>query len=322
VLESFRIGSVFGIAVRLHWLFLPVVLWVWMMMARDSIAAGLAITVGLFGSVFLHELGHSLVAQRFGIKVIDITLWPLGGLARMSHIPESPRTEGLIAIAGPAVNFVIAAVLFPLLPSSDPDVIAGMMRDGTWTVAHAITLSLLAINLMLGVFNLVPAFPMDGGRILRALLGLRLPWLRATEVAVKVGRVLAVCMLVYGALTMNCALFLIAGFVFFSCMPAKNTKPAIKNCALFLIAGFVFFAGMQELLVVRLRHARETFGQGFGFEPGAAPGPTPGEPDGGPVWNRGPSALSSGGFSDEDVERLERYRGRLGGKQAQDDEES
>ena len=153
---SIQIGSILGITVRLHVLLLLMfaVLVFWL----EQPPLVLAI---LFGCVLLHELGHSLVALAFGLRVIDITLWPLGGMARMSRIPESTRIEGLIAIAGPAVNFVLALagfgafVLWPGLQQSE------------------LLAWFIGVNLLMGLFNLLPAFPMDGGRLLRAFLGWR-----------------------------------------------------------------------------------------------------------------------------------------------------
>ncbi|MCB0000786.1 MAG: site-2 protease family protein, partial [Anaerolineales bacterium] len=172
----------------------------------------------------LHELGHSIVAQSFGIRVLDITFWPLGGMARMSQIPENSRIEGLIAIAGPAVNFVLAgaSLTFLLLPG-----IAG-------SAVGDLALVFLLFNVALGGFNLIPAFPMDGGRVLRAILGRKGDWVRATEGAVRVGRFFALLMFLSFFVTWN---------------------PVLP-----LIALFVWWTGQQELLAVRLRHATAGFG--------------------------------------------------------------
>ena len=247
-----------------------------------------------FGSVLLHELGHSLVAQRFGVRVLDITFWPLGGMARMSEIPEEPRIEGWIAMAGPAVNFALAALAAPVVAAAF--VLSAPERAITAGAAF------LGINLALGTFNLAPAFPMDGGRLLRAFLARRMDYVRATEVAVRVGRGVALAMLL-----------LSAGLALFS---------STTLCALPLVALFIWFAGGRELLAVRLRHGAipgAPFGTGglggFGM---AAPRPAPvraAPAEEGPrrpeSWEAAPPAAGRGGFSEETLRRLERFHGPL-----------
>jgi Zn-dependent protease len=172
----------------------------------------------LFGVVFLHELGHSLVAQSFGIQVLDITFWPLGGMARMAELPEKPRIEGLVAIAGPAVNAVLftGGILFHFLL-------------GVELVANSVPGYFVAINLMMGLFNLIPAFPMDGGRILRAWLARKRDWVEATELAVHIGRVFALGMIIFG--------YWLTG-----------------GCIMPLIGAWVWWMGARELWYVRMRH--------------------------------------------------------------------
>ena len=279
--QSFPLGRLFGITIKVHGLFL-VMLLVLMVVAPRY---GMLLPI-LFGCVLLHELGHGLVAQRFGIRVLDITLWPLGGMARMSTIPESPRIEALIAIAGPAVNFALAALSVPLLFLPGPVALFAQF--------------FLAVNLLMGLFNLVPAFPMDGGRLLRAYLGRGRDWVSATELAVRVGRVFAIAML------------LAWPFMHF-------------NVVLPLIALFIWFTGRQELYGVRLRHGYSPFGsfgdrskpfpgfRGFGPRP-EPPRPQPGPSFGGgfgPFGGAGAPQPSGGGFSDEDIERMERFPGSL-----------
>lgn len=147
-----------------------------------------AVLIAFFACVVLHELGHSLTAMHYGVGIRRILLLPIGGMAEFDAIPRQPRRELLITIAGPAVNFVIAGLLWLALPAEvvaqnselEPASLAGLGE------------ALLTLNLMMGCFNLVPAFPMDGGRILRALLATRMNYLRATFWAVSIGKVLSV----------------------------------------------------------------------------------------------------------------------------------
>jgi Zn-dependent protease len=227
---SIKIGSVLGITVRLHVLLL--VMFAVLVLYVHVQPLVLAI---LFGCVLLHELGHSLVALAFGIRVIDITLWPLGGMARMSQIPESTRIEGLIAIAGPAVNFLLAALGF-----------------GAWLLWGGAAQEdlfgwFIGANLMMGLFNLLPAFPMDGGRLLRAVLGWRGDWLGATESAVRIGRWFAVLLFVIGL------------------VGVPGVPLLAPNWALPLVALFVWMSGSQELAAVRARHAVQREFQNAGF---------------------------------------------------------
>ncbi|MBS0633775.1 MAG: hypothetical protein JSS11_17840 [Verrucomicrobia bacterium] len=148
--------------------------------------------VVFFGCVVLHELGHSFVTLHYGIGVRRILLMPIGGMAEFDQIPREPRRELLITIAGPAVNFVIAGALW-LVVRTFPDTVFPYSPRG-------LVAQVFMGNLVMGCFNLLPAFPMDGGRILRALLALRLPYLRATFWAVHAGRAVAVCGLVIALL--------------------------------------------------------------------------------------------------------------------------
>jgi len=285
VLGSFKIGSVLGITVRVHWLFAALVAFLLLMplppegtLSRADLVLNLTM---LFGVVFLHELGHSLVARRYGIRIFDITFWPLGGMARMSEIPERPRTEIAIAVAGPLVNFVLALLALP--PFLWSFLNAGAPDAAPWiATAAGLTGWFVGINLMLGTFNLLPAFPMDGGRILRAFLGRSRDWVAATELAVKVGRWLAVAMIVVGVLLSRYTMML----------------P--------LIGLFVWFAGARELWAVRMRHGRMPFGPLAG---------QPVAPDvgGAPTWNGRAHDASDhdGGISAAEIERLERFGGSL-----------
>lgn len=151
----------------------------------------IALVSATFGCVLLHELGHALTARQFGIPTADITLYPIGGVARLLRMPKAPGAELLIALAGPAVNVLIAAALAGLLGVSaliDPHG-TSRMAEVSWFFQN-----LLYINVGLAVFNMFPAFPMDGGRVLRALLSLRMGRPRATVVAATLGQLLAVAL--------------------------------------------------------------------------------------------------------------------------------
>lgn len=181
---SWKLGRVAGIDLYLHPTFLLILL---MPPVLGPAHAGLSLVLLLsaFGCVLLHELGHALMARRFGIETEDVTLYPIGGVARLRRMPRSPGAELLIALAGPAVNVVIAAVLVGLGA-------LGLFRlDGASTLVGLFALELTMVNVGLVLFNLVPAFPMDGGRVLRALLSGWLGRVRATRIAARVGRGLA-----------------------------------------------------------------------------------------------------------------------------------
>ena len=208
---KWKLGTLAGIGVYLHWSFWLLPAWILM-----SAGGGLAGAVGLvlfvfaiFGCVVLHELGHALMARHYGIGTRDITLYPIGGVASLERMPRRPSQELAIALAGPAVNVVIAGVLFGIL------LVAGIGTQGlVFNIAGgSILLNLLAVNVALVVFNMLPAFPMDGGRVLRALLAMRVPYLRATEIAVRVGQGVAIVLAVIGMRTPGTMLF-IALFVF------------------------------------------------------------------------------------------------------------
>lgn len=175
---SWKFGRIAGIDVYLHPTFL--LLLGYLGMARPDV---LLLTLCAFGCVLLHEFGHALMARRYGIETADITLYPIGGVARLERMPRSPGAELLIALAGPAVNVAIAAGLFLF---SGLGVIPGTSGVGAFLGR------LFSLNVILAVFNLIPAFPMDGGRVLRALLSGWLGRLRATAIAARIGQVLAI----------------------------------------------------------------------------------------------------------------------------------
>jgi Zn-dependent protease len=215
---SFSVGRAFGIDIRVHWTFLllPIFFAFYSYQNTGSLVAALVAVVvilALFVCVLLHEFGHSLVAQRLGLEVPDITLLPIGGLARLKVLPEKPVDEVKIAIAGPLVNIVLAPIFFAVafLLGTDQSVNV-LERGGT---AGQVLFFLGLINVFLAVFNLIPAFPMDGGRVLRGLLATRVGPVRATDIASAVGQFFAFVFFIFGLLSGNLLLALIAVFIFF-----------------------------------------------------------------------------------------------------------
>ncbi len=193
---SLSLGSVSGIPIRLHFSFLLFLAWLAIGSIQSGQWGGLFFVVGIFSCVVLHELGHSLIAQRYGIGVADIVLYPIGGVARLLKLPK-PAQELWIAIAGPLVNVVIAAALYLWLWATHTMI----PWQELWASQGHFWQKLSFANavLLFGI-NLIPAFPMDGGRVLRALLALRLDELRATQIAAAIGQFLAIA-LGYFALT-------------------------------------------------------------------------------------------------------------------------
>jgi Zn-dependent protease len=218
---SFRIAQVAGIPIKVHVTFflvlvLGAVQWGGLTGTAEGALFGVVLTILLFGSVALHELGHSLAARAFGIPVKEIVLLPLGGVAQIARNPEKPAHELVIAVAGPLVNVAIAALLLgPVAALAGPDLLAGegLALTGQPSLAMLLTW-LLVSNISLVLFNLIPAFPLDGGRIFRAGLSMVVGARTATRVAVAVGQVLAVGIGLFGLVAGNFILVLIAVFVF------------------------------------------------------------------------------------------------------------
>lgn len=212
---SWHLGQIAGIRVQMHWTFLILIVWVVVEHATagagpKQIVAGVVLVLAVFGCVILHELGHALTARQFGIATKDITLLPIGGVARLERMPSDPRQELLVAIAGPAVNVAIAGLLYVALST------AGALRPvgELARVGGSLLPQLMWINVFLVAFNLLPAFPMDGGRVLRALLAFRLPYRRATRIAAFAGQVMAALFGFWGLMGPNPFLLFIALFVF------------------------------------------------------------------------------------------------------------
>lgn len=190
---SWKLGRIAGIRIQVHWTFLILIAWVVVVHASRGadireVSGGVLLVLAVFACVVLHELGHALTAKRFGIHTRDITLLPIGGVARLERMPDDPKEELAVAAAGPAVNVAIAVLLFVGLylwgtvrPVGEVSVVGGDF-----------VVQLMWINVILVVFNLLPAFPMDGGRMLRGLLATRIDYMRATRIAATVGQGMAV----------------------------------------------------------------------------------------------------------------------------------
>jgi Zn-dependent protease len=211
---SLKVGQVAGTVIHVHVTFFVLLAWIGVAggLEQGSVAAAaeaVAFTMTLFACVVLHEFGHAFMARRFGIGTRDITLFPIGGVGRLERIPEIPSQEFLIALAGPAVSVGIAAALFVALRLLGPAPRFEEFALGDVPFAER----LMFINAGLAVFNLLPAFPMDGGRVLRALLAMRVDYVRATEVAARTGQGIALVFAIVGVLMPNPILVIIALFV-------------------------------------------------------------------------------------------------------------
>lgn len=239
MLRSLKIAKLFGIPLYLHTTFFLLPVWLLLSNRGLGLAQMLFLQLGLagvFACVVLHELGHALMARFFGIGTESITLYPIGGVARLQRMSEKPFEEICIALAGPAVNLVLIVLLTPLvfalaLLSSTPlrpDSILSLGLGG-------LIFEMWAANVVLLLFNLLPCFPMDGGRVLRALLAYRKGQLRATRIAVRVGLVVAI-------------------FIAFLSVPLQSPM-------LVVVAGFVLIAGRMELFGLQQREAQRRAAQ-------------------------------------------------------------
>jgi Zn-dependent protease/predicted transcriptional regulator len=226
---SWRIGRIAGIDVYVHFTFFLLLGWIVLehYTAYGSLAeavGGLIFILALFGIVVLHELGHALAARRYGIPTRDITLLPIGGVARLERMPEQPSQELVVALAGPAVNVVLAAAIYIGMLLGP-----GMSQmDQAARVGGNFLTQMFLINVSLAVFNMVPAFPMDGGRVLRALLAMGMDYVRATQVAARIGQAMAIV------------------FVFIG---------LFSNPFLIFIGLFVWLGAAQEASMVQMRSA-------------------------------------------------------------------
>jgi len=226
---SWKLARIAGIDVYIHATFLLIIGWVaftyWVEQGTlPAVLSGILFILLLFAFVVMHEYGHALTARRYGIRTRDITLYPIGGVARLERMPDRPIEELWVALAGPAVNVVIAALLFVYLfvtssfePLTSLTISSGSMIE-----------RLMVVNLWLVGFNLIPAFPMDGGRVLRALLGFRLEYVQATQIAATIGQGIA----------------FLFGFI-----------GLFSNPFLVFIAFFVWMGAAQEANMAQMKHA-------------------------------------------------------------------
>src|SRR5947209_7360172 len=225
-----RLGEWFGIVVYMHVTFLLLLGWVALVSLGQGLGwvgalEGIVLILLVFACVVLHEYGHALTARRYGIRTRDITLLPIGGVARLERMPRDPVQELWVALAGPAVNVVIAAVLMALiLLLRGVPALAGAGLFGGRPLHDGLLPELLRVNIYLVLFNLLPAFPMDGGRVLRALLARRMAYERATRAAASVGQIMAFGFAFVGLLS-NAFLLFIALFVY---MGAEAEAQAVQ----------------------------------------------------------------------------------------------
>lgn len=215
---SFKIARLWGIDIRIHITFIALLAWIWF--SSDYHWLSVLITCAVFLTVILHEYGHALTARRFGIPTRDITVWMCGGVAALQGCTKTPKQEIIMALAGPAVNLVLAGITFAvslLLGVLCVKNLPGGLQSGSIYVIYLLAFCkwFIISNLVLMGFNLIPAFPMDGGRVLRGLLNLKYDILKATEAAVRVSRVCAVIMALAG-LYYDSMLVFIAVFVWLS----------------------------------------------------------------------------------------------------------
>jgi Zn-dependent protease/CBS domain-containing protein len=225
---SIKLFEIFGISVNIHVTFILLPL---LFLIYGGIKSMVLVLI-VFVCVTLHELTHSLTAKRFGIKVRDITLLPIGGVASMDKMPDNPKQEFLISIAGPMTNIVLAAVLFSIFYVTlwiPREVLLNPTAGNTWQHTFALV---PWINIALAAFNLLPAFPMDGGRLLRSILASKMDYRKATKIAVNIGHVFAVIFGYIGFVNRHPLLILIAIFIYMAASAEEshvNLKETLKG---------------------------------------------------------------------------------------------
>ncbi len=241
---SFPIGRLLGSELRVHATFFLLLAWIgavaWIEGGAAAAAENVLFVLALFACVVAHEYGHALMARRYGIATPDITLLPIGGMARLTRLPDDPRQEIAVALAGPAVNVAIWAVLTFVFGAGLAEV------DRIESAGIGFLDRLAAVNLFLVLFNLLPAFPMDGGRVLRALLAMRMARARATKVAAMLGQAMAFGFGILGLVVGNPLLLLIAVFVWFAAA-AESGDAALRDAARGLAARDAMITEFQAL---------------------------------------------------------------------------
>jgi len=199
--KSLSFPKIAGINIYIHWTFSLIILWIIYVNFRAGLNAvqigwSVFFVLSLFVCVTLHELGHALAAKRYGIKTKDITLYPIGGVARLEKMPEKPLHELVVALAGPMVNVLIMVLLLPFMHDFSLETAAG---ENVMVISPSNFLPMLGIiNIWLALFNLIPAFPMDGGRVLRALLAMKNDRVKATNIAATIGKIIAIGFVIDG----------------------------------------------------------------------------------------------------------------------------
>ena len=245
---SFPIGRFLGSELRVHATFFLLLLWIglsaFVIGGLEAAVVNTVFILALFACVVAHEYGHALMARRFGIATPDITLLPIGGMARLERMPEKPAQEIAVALAGPAVNVAIWAILVVVF-RAETDLVVLLDIENP---REGFLGRLAAVNLFLVLFNMLPAFPMDGGRVFRALLALWLPRVQATRVAAFGGQVMAFLFGLAGLMTGNPILLLVADFVFISAM-AESGHVATEE--------FGRHIGVREAMITRFEALAE-----------------------------------------------------------------
>ncbi len=255
---SLRVAKVAGIPVEIHWSFLLIFVWLTYTglsygMSWNTIWWRSILVIALFVCVIFHEYGHALTAKRFGVHTRDIILFPIGGVARLEKLPEKPLHEFYIAVAGPLVNIVIAIVLSPYFLFYPVSHLFEVKDLEEWFQGPTYFIPLIIfLNITLAIFNLLPAFPMDGGRIFRSLLAIRIGRIKATRIAAIAGQILAI------------------GLLFLAIFGGMGLMVG-------LIGVFVFFTATQEFKMVKMEHILKSYTAGdltrttFSFFPPEAP---------------------------------------------------
>ena len=224
---SYRIATILGTEIRIHVTFVLLVAWyafnAWSTGGRDAAVATAVFVLLVFLCILLHEFGHILAARRYGIRTPEVLLSPIGGLARLERLPEEPRQELIVALAGPAVTLLIALGLGGWLQLTGQQQELRLLTPGS---GHLVS-DLFRVNVFLLVFNLIPAFPMDGGRVLRALLSRRMGPVRGTRIAARIGQLFAFILAMIG-LTGSPMLIIIAGFIY---LAAEGEAQAVETRA-------------------------------------------------------------------------------------------